>query len=105
MQSAKTARRANLPGKSVRHDRPMMLAGVPIPESNVPWLVQLLRDAGIAETADRLDRALELGAVIVGLEVEDREAILRVLDSPPDAFAVLRGVLLQEHVWRRENGL
>ena len=39
------------------------------------------------------------------LEVDEREAILRVLEDGPEEFAELRAVLLQEHVWRQREGL
>jgi hypothetical protein len=55
---------------------------------------------------DRCSRALELGTVVVGLSIPEREQILRALDDPPtDALAELRGVLLQEHEWRVREGL
>ena len=42
---------------------------------------------------------------VFGLEVADREAILRVLEDGPAESAELRGVLLEEHVWRQGEGL
>jgi hypothetical protein len=34
-----------------------------------------------------------------------REAILRVLDDPPEGLADLPAVLLEEHTWRVREGL
>jgi len=46
------------------------------------------------------------GAVkVFALEVDEREAILRVLEHGPAEFAELRAVLLEEHVWRQREGL
>ena len=53
-----------------------------------------------------LEKAIELGTVIVALSIEDRERILRALeDAPTDALAELRAVLLREHEWRVRVGL
>jgi hypothetical protein len=53
-----------------------------------------------------LEKAIELGTVIVALSIEDRERILRALeDAPTDALAELRAVLLREHEWRVRDGL
>jgi len=42
---------------------------------------------------------------VLALTIDDREAILRALDDPPDELAEFRGVLLREHEWRlRERG-
>jgi hypothetical protein len=37
--------------------------------------------------------------------LDDREAILRVLEECPEEMLELRATLLQEHVWRRREGL
>ena len=42
---------------------------------------------------------------IVGLEVDERETILRALGDPPAGLGELRAVLLQEHVGRLRAGL
>jgi hypothetical protein len=42
---------------------------------------------------------------VLALTIDDREAILRALDDPPDSLAELRGVLLREHEWRVREGL
>jgi hypothetical protein len=39
------------------------------------------------------------------LSIEDREVILSVLDDPPEPLCELHAVLLQEHEWRRREGL
>lgn len=43
--------------------------------------------------------------MLAGVPVDDREAIVRVLDDPVDGLAELRGVLLREHEWRTREGL
>jgi hypothetical protein len=65
----------------------------------------MLYDAGFDDTAEALGAALEAEEGIVGLSIEDREAILRTLDDPPEGLTKLRGVLLQEHEWRVREGL
>lgn len=66
-------------------------------------LARLLYDAGCDDTAEALIVALGAEQGIVGLPIEDREAILRVLEDPPVGLAKLRGVLLTE--WRVREGL
>ena len=64
--------------------------------------------AGLVDEPTRgiLEKALELGTLILALSIDDRERILRALDDPStDALAELRGVLLREHEWRVRDGL
>lgn len=56
-------------------------------------------------TRDILEKALELGTIVVALTIADRERILCTLDEPADALAELRGVLIGEHEWRVHEGL
>jgi hypothetical protein len=49
--------------------------------------------------------ALEGGQGIVGLSIQDREAILGALDDPLESLSEFRGVLLTEHEWRVREGL
>jgi hypothetical protein len=81
------------------------VAGVRVRDEDVLDLARLLHDAGFDDTAEAIVVALEAEEEIVGLTVEDREAILRTLDDPPVGLAQLRGVLLTEHDWRVREGL
>ena len=83
----------------------MYLAGIRIRDEDVLDLARLLYEAGFDETAEALVVALEAGEGIVGLSIEDREAILRSLDDPPEGLSKLRGVLVTEHEWRLRVGL
>ena len=57
-------------------------------------------------TRDVLEKALELGTVVLALTVPDREQIIRALDDPQTtALAELRATLLLEHEWRVREGL
>jgi hypothetical protein len=87
------------------YDRPMMVAGVSVPDAAVLELTRRLRDAGLDDAAERLERAYDMQAKIVGLTVPEREAVLRVLEDAADDLAELRAVLVQEHVWRKRQGL
>ena len=73
-------------------------------DQDVLKLTRLLDDAGFDDTAELLTVALEADQTLVALSIQDREAILRTLDDPPDALAELRGVLLREHEWRVRVG-
>jgi hypothetical protein len=83
----------------------MYVAGVRVQDEDVLDLARLLHDAGFDDTAEALVVALEAGQGIVGLSIEDRQAILRTLDDPPVGLAELRGVLLTQHEWRVREGL
>ena len=71
----------------------MYLAGIRIGDEDALDLARLVYKAGFDETAEALVVALEAGEGIVGLSIEDREAILRTLDDPPEGLSKLRGVL------------
>ena len=83
----------------------MRLAGVSVLERHVAALAELLLEAGFEETADVLLLALDAGQDLVSLSIQDREAMMQVLNDPPDALAELRGVLLAEHERRVREGL
>lgn len=83
----------------------MMLCGIPVDESHVVELAGMLRDAGHDDTSARLERAQERQTKLLALSIDEREQILSVLLECPDGLAELRGVLLQEHVWRQREGL
>jgi hypothetical protein len=80
----------------------MQLAGLRVPNEDVRELAGLVDEP----TRGILEKALELGTLILALSIDDRERILRALDDPStDALAELRGVLLREHEWRVRDGL
>jgi hypothetical protein len=81
------------------------LAGVSVREEKVALLAELLLAAGLEDTADVLLVALDAEQDLVALSIADREAILRVLEAPPEGLAELGGVLLAEHEGRVRDGL
>ena len=83
----------------------MRLAGIAVRDQDVLELALLLRAAGFAGTAGRLEDAYDLETKILALTISEREHLLRALDDPPDALAELRGVLLVEHEGRTRGGL
>ena len=83
----------------------MWLAGISVADPVVLDLVGRLREAELDRPADHLERTLARGARIVALDVEDREAILQVLDDCPDALHELRSVLVDERLWRARDAL
>ena len=76
-----------------------------VPERYVALLAEFLIAAGLEDTADVLLLALDAGQELVALSIQDREAMLRVLEDPPQGLAELRGVLLAEHEGRVREGL
>ena len=83
----------------------MVLAGIPMRDPDVFELACLLRGAGFDDTAERLEDAYDVECKVSALTIPDREAILRVLDDPPDSLGELHGVPLREHEWRVREGL
>jgi hypothetical protein len=41
---------------------------------------------------------------LVALTIDERAMILAALHDPPDGLAELRGVLMNEHEWRKREG-
>ena len=79
----------------------MMLAGRRVPDDEVRELARLVDEP----TRGVLEKALELGTVVLALTVPDREQIIRALDDPQTtALAELRATLLVEHEWRVRDG-
>ena len=89
-------------------DRPveyMGVAGVPVPVKSVIGLIRRLRESGLQETAEKLIEAWAREERMVSLDGLDREALLYVLLHDFEGLAVLRAVLLREHVQHRAEGL
>ena len=72
----------------------MRLAGVDLTNDLVAELVSLLRHEVYVSPADKLDAALAAHEPEVGLSVNERNAILDVLDDPHGGLVELREVLL-----------
>jgi hypothetical protein len=81
------------------------LAGISVSEELTLALAGLLNDAGHEDVADALVTALEQERPIVALTTLDREAIISVLDDPPDGLAELGAVLRSERGRREREGL
>lgn len=64
----------------------------------------MLTRAGCDHTARVLLEAITRGQEFVALATDDREAILDVLDHPPEALVELRSSLFAELNWRRGVG-
>ena len=82
-----------------------MLAGVPVSADSVAELASIVRASGADELADRVDQALDDQVRLLALTIDERAIILDQLEDPPDGLAQLRAVLLNEHEWRRREGI
>ena len=83
----------------------MFLAGIPVADRLVLELARLVDDEHL-ET--KLRGALGRDVKVLALEFDERDAILAALEDPPAGFEELeelRATLLQEHAWRRREGL
>jgi hypothetical protein len=78
---------------------------IPVADKAVLRRAASLREAELVDTAELLEGAYDREARIVALDSRDREAILRVLEDRPEEMLELRATLLQEHVWRKREGL
>jgi hypothetical protein len=75
----------------------VFLAGVPVPDRDVLELARLVDDDALAT---RLEDCYGRGVKILGLEIDERELIIRALDDPPVGLEELRATLVAEHVGR-----
>ncbi len=80
---------------------PITLAGITVAREHIAWLAENLDDP----IADRLRRALTNGVRILGLDVDERESLLRAMTDPTDGLLELRATLLREHVGRKRDEL
>ncbi len=76
------------------------LAGIPVRDDLILELARLVDDP---ELEDRLETAYGREVKVLGLDIAERETIIRALDDPPAGLEELRAVLMQEHVWRRRR--
>lgn len=83
----------------------MMLAGVPVSDAPAAELAGHVQAVGADELADRLERAIVEGVLLLAVTIDERAVILGQLDDPPDGLAELRGVVMNEHEWRQREGL
>jgi hypothetical protein len=67
--------------------------------------VEIALPVGDDPAGDRLHRALDNDTRTLGLEIDEREAILAALEDPPAGLEELRATLLHEHVGRQRDGL
>ena len=83
----------------------MQLAGTPVADRDVLELARLAREVGFNYLAEKLETAYDRQTIVLALTIDEREMIIRSLEDPPESLAELRGVLLREHEWRRNEGL
>ena len=72
----------------------MRLAGIPVRHDLVVELAEILTHAGFIHTAGSILRA-HADQHEIGLTTDDREAIVRALEDPPDGLKELRAALLR----------
>ena len=60
---------------------------------------------GADELADRLERAVTDQVKLLALTLDERAVLLAALEDPPHELAELRAVLLNDHQWRRGEGI
>ena len=81
------------------------IAGIGVDGLAVIDLSDRLLHAGHTDTAVLLLIAHAAGDERVGLNINDREAVLDVLLDPPDGLCELRGALMVERVGQVRDGL
>ena len=82
-----------------------MLAGIAVAADSVAALASIVRAVGADVLADRLEQALDDQVRLLALTIDERTIILDQLDDSPDGLEELRGVLMNEHMWRQREGL
>ena len=83
----------------------MFLAGVPVEDKLVLTLAAKLRDAGLDDTAERLETAYDLETAVLALSIAHRDDMLQVLVDCPEGLCELRAVLLKQQEWRVREGI
>jgi hypothetical protein len=78
-----------------------IVAGVRLSREPTLAVAAMLSRDGFDHTARVLLEAITAGHEFVALTTDDREAILAVLDRPPEALVELRSALFAELNWRR----
>jgi hypothetical protein len=80
----------------------MFLAGIPVRSELILELAGTVDDDDLGQ---KLRTALANEITLLGLDVPERQTILRALEDCPEELGELRATLLQEHVWRQREGL
>jgi hypothetical protein len=81
----------------------LRLHGIPIADDDARHLVTTLFAGGApaaVAAAGMIAKGIERDLYTVGLNPEMRDAILSVLEDPPDGLVELRGKLARDHVQR-----
>ena len=81
----------------------LRLFGIPLTPENVLHLIAVLLADGSPDAisaAAMIHRGLDRDLFAVALESEQRDAILAVLEDPPEGLVELRGVLARDQLDR-----
>ncbi len=79
----------------------VFVAGIPLRDETVLELARLVNDPGLAH---KLEDAYRREVKVLALTIPERERILVALENAPVDLAELRGVLLPELEWLRQEG-
>ena len=74
-------------------------------DKRVLTLAAKLRDAGLDDTAERLEIAYDRETAVLARSITARDDILQVLVDCPEGLCELRAVLLKQQEWRAREGL
>jgi hypothetical protein len=100
--AARTGRRlGRAPHVEVGGDWGVLLGGVNVDDRLIPELARIVP----RPLARKLQTASFYRSSVVGLTIDEREAILAALENPPDSLGDLRDELLREVQWRRRERL
>ena len=80
----------------------MMLAGIPVRDEAVLELARLVDDPDLARSSTP---NYSRGTKVLRSPSPNATTILAALEDPPAELAELRGVLLRELAWLRQEGL
>ena len=79
----------------------VLLGGVNVDDRLIPELARIVPSA----LARKLQTASFYRSSVVGLTIDERDAILAALENPPESLGDLRDALLREVQWRRRERL
>jgi hypothetical protein len=84
------------------------LYGIPVAPEDARHLIATLladRSPDALSAAEMISKGVERELYAIALRPEERDAMLSVLENPPESLAELRGALAWDFEWRQREGL
>ena len=83
----------------------LFLAGIPVDDKRVLTLAAKLRDAGLDDTAERLETAYDRETAVLALAIPHATTSSRCSSTAPKDSASSAPCLLKQQAWRDREGI